>query len=103
VPAPRASPGATLPYDDATPVRPDGLTIRRLRRELGLSRAGLSERIARRSREATGRTESVSRNVLQHVEEAGERVSYATLCLIALGLDCNPMEILAAEAPGWRS
>jgi hypothetical protein len=33
--------------------------------------------------------------VLQHVEERNERVPYATLCLIALGLDCNPVELLA--------
>jgi transcriptional regulator with XRE-family HTH domain len=78
-------------------VRPDGLTIRRLRRGLGLSRAALSARIERRSFESTGRAESVSRNVLQHVEEGGERIPYATLCLIALGLDCNPIELLATE------
>ena len=73
-----------------------------MRRGLGLSRAGLSERIERRSVESTGRVETVTRNVLQHVEEAGVRVPYATVCLIALGLDCNPMELLAPEAPTWR-
>jgi len=83
------------PFDDDALVRPDGLTIRRLRRGLGLSRAGLSQHIERRSLESTGRAETVSRNVLQHVEEANERVPYATLCLIALGLDCNPVELLA--------
>jgi transcriptional regulator with XRE-family HTH domain len=81
-------------FDDAAPVRPDGRTIRRRRRLLGLSRADLAARIERRSREATGRAESVSRNVLAHVEERSERVPYATLCLIALGLDCNPVELL---------
>jgi hypothetical protein len=40
--------------------------------------------------------------VLQHVEEANERVSYATLCLIALGLDCNPVELLAPVPKGVR-
>ena len=79
-------------------MRPDGLTIRRLRRGLGLSRAGLSAHIERRSFEATGRAETVSRNLLQHVEERGERIPYATLCLIALGLDCNPVELLAVRA-----
>jgi hypothetical protein len=38
--------------------------------------------------------------VLQHVEEANERVPYATLCLIALGLDCNPVELLAPFGQG---
>ena len=40
---------------------------------------------------------SVSRNVLQGVEEANERIPYATLCLISLGLDCNPVDILRDE------
>lgn|GEM_PF-5519500 len=34
--------------------------------------------------------------MLQHVEEREERIPYATLCLIALGLDCNPMELVAS-------
>lgn len=84
-------------FDDDAVVRPDGLTIRRLRRQLGWSRGELAAAIERRSREATGRGESVSRNVLQGVEETNERVPYATLCLISLALDCNPIEILAAE------
>jgi hypothetical protein len=84
-------------FDDDARVRPDGLTIRRRRRRLGWSRGELAAAIERRSREATGRAESVSRNLLQGVEEANEPVPYATLCLISLGLDCNPVEILQAE------
>lgn len=84
-------------FDDDAPVRPDGLTIRRLRRRLGWSRGELALAIERRSREATGRAESVSRNLLQGIEEGNERVPYETLCLISLGLDCNPVEILRDE------
>lgn len=84
-------------FDDDAAVRPDGLTIRRRRRQRGWSRGELSAAIERRSREATGRGETVTRNVLQGVEEVNERIPYATLCLIALALDCNPIEILAAE------
>ncbi len=36
--------------------------------------------------------------VLQGIEERGERVPYATLCLIAVGLDCNPVELVDPEA-----
>jgi transcriptional regulator with XRE-family HTH domain len=85
-------------FDDDAPVRPDGLTIRRLRRHRGWSRSELSAAIARRSREASGRAESVSPNLLQGIEEANERVPYATLCLISLGLDCNPVELLGHDA-----
>ena len=87
-------------FDDDAPVRPDGLTIRRRRRRLGWSRGELAAAIERRSREATGRAVSVSRNVLQGVEEANERIPYATLCLISLGLDCNPVDILRDERGG---
>jgi len=86
-------------FDDDDPVRPDGLTIRRLRRRLGWSRGELVAALERRSREATGRAESVTRNLLQGIEEANERVPYATLCLISLALDCNPVEILKDEPP----
>jgi len=86
-------------FDDDARVRPDGLTIRRLRRQRGWSRGELAAAIERRSREATGRVESVSRNLLQGIEEANERVPYATLCLVSLGLDCNPVELLQDERP----
>jgi transcriptional regulator with XRE-family HTH domain len=87
-----------MSFDDDSPVRPDGLTIRRRRRHRGWSRADLVSAIELRSREATGRAESVSRNVLQGIEESNERVSYETLCLVALGLDCNPVELLLEES-----
>lgn len=96
-----------MAFEDETPVWPDGLGIRRRRRALGLSRADLVATIERRSREATGRSETVPRNLLEHVEERGERLPYGTLSLIALGLDCNPVELLgdgAGEPPlGARS
>ena len=50
--------------------------------------------LAARSRERTGLRGALSRNLLQGIEETNERVPYGTLCLIALGLDCNPVELL---------
>jgi transcriptional regulator with XRE-family HTH domain len=85
-------------FDDDATVRPDGLGIRRRRRRLGWSRAELVTAIGARSREATGVPETLTRNLLQGIEEANERVAYRTLCLVALGLDCNPVELVIDEA-----
>jgi transcriptional regulator with XRE-family HTH domain len=84
-------------FDDDATVRPDGLGIRRRRRRLGWSRGDLVAAIGSRSREATGVPETLTRNLLQGIEETNERVSYRTLCLIALGLDCDPVELVAPE------
>jgi hypothetical protein len=86
------------PFDDDAPVRPDGSGIRGRRRRRGWSRGDLGAAIEVRSREATGRSESVTRAQLQGIEDANERIPYATLCLIALGLDCNPVELLLGES-----
>lgn len=81
--------------DDARPVRPDGPRIRRLRRERGWSRRDCVAAIARASERATGLADSVSPDLLKHVEESGEPVAYSTLCRIAAGFDCEPVELLA--------
>ena len=82
------------PLDDARPVTPDGLRIRRLRRERGWSRRDCVEAIARASERASGLPASVSPDLLKHVEESNEPVAYSTLCRIAAGLDCEPVELL---------
>jgi len=84
-------------FDDDARVRPDGLGVRRRRRALGLSRADLVDRIERRSREASGRAEALSRNLLRAIEEESERVPYRVLVLLSLGLGCNPVELLLEE------
>ncbi len=89
-------------FDDDALVRPDGLSVRRRRRALGLSRADLAARIETRSREATGVAESVSRNLLQGIEESNEPVAYRVLGLISLGLGCNPVELLLDESAASR-
>lgn len=84
-------------FDDDASVRPDGLGIRRRRRHRGWSRTDLITAIGARSREATGVPETLTRNLLQGMEETNERVAYRTLCLVALGLDCNPVELVLEE------
>jgi transcriptional regulator with XRE-family HTH domain len=81
-------------FEDARAVRPDGLTIRRLRRDRGWSRRDLLEAIAESAQRESGIRETISPNLLEGVEEANESIPYSTLCRIASGLDCEPVELL---------
>ena len=80
-------------------VRPDGLTVRRLRHENGWSPRELVDAIGDASERASGIRETITPNLLIGIEEHSEKIPYATLCLIADGLDCDPAEI-RSEGPG---
>jgi len=92
-----------VPYEDQSPVVPDGMAIRRMRRRRGWSRRALVEAIAEASFRASGLRDSVSVNVLGGIEEACEPVPYSALCLVAAGLDCNPIEIVRDPSSPTRS
>ncbi|MBW2231582.1 MAG: hypothetical protein JRG92_05210 [Deltaproteobacteria bacterium] len=81
--------------DDQRLVRPDGLSVRRRRHDFSYSPRDLVEAIGRASLLATGLPDTITPNLLQGVEERYERIPYATLRLIAGGLDCDPVDILA--------
>ncbi len=81
-------------YEDLRPVRPDGLAIRRMRRDRGWSRRDLLEAIAEAALRETGIRDSISPNLLEGIEEGNEAIPYSTLCRIAAGLDCEPVELL---------
>lgn len=79
-------------------VRPDGLSVRRLRHERGWSPRDLVDAIGCASERATGIRETITPNELSWIEEHCEMIPYATLCLVADGLDCDPVDILGVEA-----
>ena len=81
--------------EDQRLVVPDGLTVRRLRHEHRWSARDLVSAIEGAHFVATGLRESITPNLLQHIEEKSKRIPYATLCLLARGLDCDPVDILA--------
>jgi transcriptional regulator with XRE-family HTH domain len=81
-------------YDDERPIRPDGLAIRRMRRDRGWSRRNLLEAIAEATQRATGIRQTISPNLLEGIEEGIDTIPYSTLCRIASGLDCEPVELL---------
>lgn len=83
--------------DDANGlVEPDGLSIRRRRHDLSWSPRDLVAAIREASFVATGRRETITPDLLKGIEERNEAIPYATLCLVARGLDCDPVDILGS-------
>lgn len=85
--------------EDGRIVQPDGLAIRGLRHARGWSQRDLVEAIAAAHERATGVRETIRPTLLAAVEERGAGIPFATLRLIAGGLDCNPVELLALPEP----
>jgi len=83
--------------DESQLVRADGLSVRRRRHDQGWSPRDLVTAIGDASCAATGVRESITPNLLSGIEERRERISYSILCLVAGGLDCDPIDILAPE------
>jgi transcriptional regulator with XRE-family HTH domain len=81
-------------YDDDSVVVPDGGRVRLLRHRRGWSRRELVEAIARAREREAGLRETLSLNLLEGIEENDEPVPFATLRLLASGLDCQPVELV---------
>jgi hypothetical protein len=81
-------------YDDDHPVKPDGLTVRRLRHERGWSPRALIDEIERVRFAATGLRQTLTPNVLAGIEEHDEAVPYSTLCLVSDAFDCDPIDLV---------
>jgi hypothetical protein len=75
-------------------VRPDGNEVRRRRHERGWSPRDLVDAIRETSRAATGLPATISPDLLRGIEEENEPVPYATLCMVAAGLGCDPIDLL---------
>ena len=88
-----------MQHEDERLVRPDGLAIRGLRHTRGWSLRDLSAAISEAHESATGLPVRLAPRLLSSVEERNALISYATLCWIGSGLDCNPVEILLEDPP----
>lgn len=86
--------------EDERLVRPDGIAIRGLRHLRGWSLRDLSAAISAAQESATGLPVRLAPRLLSSVEERNAPISYATLCWIGSGLDCNPVEILLEDPAG---
>ena len=81
-------------FDDDALVTPDGGRVRLLRRRRGWSRRALSEAIARASERESGLPSTLTLNQIEGIEEANEPVPFATVRLLAAGLDCEPVQLV---------
>lgn len=82
--------------DDRHLVVPDGLSVRRRRHDKSWSARDLVAAIGEASFVATGMRDTITPDEVRGIEERNESVPYATLRLIARGLDCDPVDILRA-------
>lgn len=80
-------------------VRPDGLTIRRLRHDRGWSPREFVDAIGAACERATGIRDTITPNLLIGIEEHNELIPYDTLCLVADGLGCDPVDIRHSGIP----
>lgn len=85
--------------DDARQVRPNGVAVRGLRHERGWSPRALIRAIENASETATGIPRTISPTLLAGIEDKDELIPYGTLCLVADGFDCDPIDLLSAHPP----
>jgi transcriptional regulator with XRE-family HTH domain len=77
-------------------IRLDGLAVRRRRHDHGWSPRELVGAIEIASFNSSGLRRTLTPNLLKAIEEQGERISYDQLLLLADGLDCDPIDLIAA-------
>jgi transcriptional regulator with XRE-family HTH domain len=75
----------------------DGLAVRRRRHDHGWSPRDLVTAIEEASFTSSGLRRTLTPNQIAAIEERAERISYASLLLLADGLDCDPVDLLAAD------
>jgi hypothetical protein len=73
----------------------DGLSVRRRRHAHGWSPRDLVVAIEAASEVSSGRKRSLSPNQIEAIEERSERIPYDLLLLLADGLDCDPIDLIA--------
>ncbi len=81
--------------DDQQLVRPDGLSVRRRRHDKGWSPRELTAAIESASFDSSGLRRTLTPNQLKAIEEQEERIPYDQLLLLADGLDCDPVDLIA--------
>jgi transcriptional regulator with XRE-family HTH domain len=73
----------------------DGLAVRRRRHAHGWSPRDLVQAIESASVHSSGLRRSLSPNQIEAIEERAERIPYALVLLLADGLDCDPIDLIA--------
>jgi transcriptional regulator with XRE-family HTH domain len=73
----------------------DGLSVRRRRHAHGWSPRDLVAAIEAASVHSSGHRRSLSPNQIEAIEERAERIPYELVLLLADGLDCDPVDLIA--------
>lgn len=73
----------------------DGLSVRRRRHARGWSPRDLVVAIESASLTSSGLRRSLSPNQIEAIEERSERIPYELVLLLADGLDCDPIDLIA--------
>ena len=73
----------------------DGLSVRRRRHANGWSPRDLIVAIETASKLSSGLKRSLSPNQIEAIEERAERIPYELVLLLADGLDCDPIDLIA--------
>ncbi len=81
--------------DDLRLVLPDGLSVRRRRHDHGWSPRALVAAIELASINASGLRRTLTPNLIKAIEEQREPIRYEQLLLLADGLGCDPVDLLA--------
>ena len=81
--------------DSVRLVRPDGLSVRRRRHDHGWSTRALVAAIEIASFESSGLRRTLTPNLIKAIEEQQEPILYEQLLLLADGLGCDPVDLLA--------
>lgn len=92
-----SSPSTAPDHEMSRLVQLDGLAVRRRRHDHGWSPRDLVTAIEEASFASSGLRRTLTPNQIAAIEERAERISYASLLLLADGLDCDPVDLLAAD------
>lgn len=95
--APTARSAASMPDQDIEIVRPNGQAVRRRRQERGWPPRELINAISRASVMSSGLKKTITPTLLLSIEDHSQAIPYETLCLVADGLHCDPVDILAFD------
>jgi len=88
-------PTHSVDADERRLFRPDGLSVRRRRHDHGWSPRALVAAIESASFDSSGLRRTLTPNLIKAIEEQAEPIPYDQLLLLADGLGCDPVDLVA--------
>ncbi|MFP6654641.1 MAG: helix-turn-helix transcriptional regulator [Myxococcota bacterium] len=91
---------APVDEDSLRLVRLNGLSVRRRRHEHGWSPRKLAAAIEKASFQSSGLRKTLTPSLIKAIEERSEPIPYQQLWLLADGLGCDPVDLVADDGLG---